>query len=375
MKPFVAIYRTVYFLSSEAFIPSQMLALKQYRCALWCRDLILGANYGFNGFNVENIRAFSGFFGKLAVTAFGCLRVRDTPLLIHAHFGPDAAMIMPFAKRNNIPLIVTMHGIDVQQSRWRQVLSGKLSNWLFLLREKSLYDYASKVVVVSEYLKIRLLSRGCPAEKIEVIYIGTDIQKFNIGRHQRFRFRLVNVSRHVDWKGIDTILKALSILVREFPAVQLIQIGSGSETEKLKSLARELNVERHVEWRGSLCHQEVVLEMQRAELYVHAARYDKNGQTEAFGISLIEAQACGLPVVSTNSGGIAEAVSFDCRDFLVEENDYIDLANKVRIMLLDSKKTNFIGLSARSFVCDYYDINKCTLGVERLYNEVLGKIV
>ncbi|WP_415879640.1 glycosyltransferase [Methylomonas sp. TEB] len=371
MKKLIAIYRTVFLVPSEAFIPSQLSAYKHYDRVIWCRDTV--KNTSLNGFeNLKCINLGEGVLWKrILFTLFGLATVDEMPSLIHAHFGPDAAMILSFAKRRKLPLVVTFHGFDVQQSRWVQFKSGRVSNLLFLLREKELYRYASKVIAVSEYLKSRLIARGCPPDKISVEYIGVDISKFNVSSRDVVKNRLINVSRHVGWKGIDTIIRALSVLVVKHPELQLIQIGEGPETSRLMHLANELGISKHIEWRGAAPHDAVVKELSSAALYVHASRMDSSGQTEAFGIALIEAQACGLPVIATRSGGIAEALSERETGFLYDEDDYVSLADKIDQLLSSPVELELKCKKAREFVVNNFNILSCTAKLEETYDDLL----
>lgn len=376
MKKLIAIYRTVYLLPSEAFIPSQLSGFKRYTPEIWFRDAAQNTMSSLSTLNFESTCLTTGtgnFWRRLIFTLFGLTQVKQLPILIHAHFGPDAAMILPFAKRNNLPLVVTYHGFDAQQPRLVQLKSKKLSNILFIVREKALYRYASRIIAVSEYLKQRLIMRGCPEDKILVHYIGVDTSKFTLGTEKKIPNRLINISRHINLKGIDTILRAMPSMIAKHPNLHLIQIGAGPETLLLQQLAEQLGIADKVEWRGALAHHDVLAELQRASLYVHASRRDSNGFTEAFGIALIEAQACGLPVVATRSGGIPEAMLENETGWLFDENDYCELANQTNKLLADPKLLSVTGMQARQFVINHFDVRDCTAKLEIIYDEILTK--
>ncbi|WFP49540.1 glycosyltransferase [Methylomonas sp. EFPC3] len=369
MTKIVAVYRTAYPLPSEAFIPSQLLGLMRYQPLVWCRD--------FHGSDNPQIKVKSVFadkpasvWRKVLFTFFGIAGFKDDVQLVHAHFGPDAAMILPLVKRSNLPLVVTFHGFDAQQSRWSMLKSKTISNWLFLLREKMIYRYASRIIAVSAYLRECLIRRGCPPDKLIVHYIGVDTSRFKVDSAARIPKRLVNVSRHVDWKGIDTILLALPQLIVQYPDLVLVQIGSGPDTRRLQQLAVELGVSEHVHWRGALPHEQVLAELRQASVYVHAARTDEKGQTEAFGIALIEAQACGVPVVATRSGGIPEAMLENHTGLLFEENDHAALAAQLDSLLSDGARLDFLANNAREFVVSRFDINVQSAKLENIYDEI-----
>lgn len=374
MKKLIAIYRTVYLLPSEAFIPSQLSGFRRYSPVVWYRDAarVNGNSLSPLSRATACVSGSGSFFQRLMFTLFGHTRVKELPLLIHAHFGPDAAMILPFAKRNKLPLVVTYHGFDAQQHRWAQLKSRKLSNLLFLFREKALYRYASRIIAVSEYLKQCLILRGCPADKISVHYIGVDTSKFVLSTKPKIPNRLINISRHISLKGIDTILRAMPSLIAKYPDLHLIQIGAGPETIQLQQLTEQLGIADKVQWRGALAHHEVLEELQKASLYAHASRRDQTGFTEAFGIALIEAQACGLPVVATRSGGIPEAMLENETGLLFEENDHRTLAVQVEKLLADPDYLALTGKQARQFVISNFDVHDCSAKLESIYDEILA---
>jgi glycosyltransferase involved in cell wall biosynthesis len=374
MKKLIAIYRTFYLPTSEAFIPSQLSGFQHYTPVVWYRDATRNSISSLSLLKIVSV-CLSGtgsLWRRLMFTLFGLTKVDQLPLLVHAHFGPDAAMILPFVKRNKLPLVVTFHGFDAQQPRWALLRSRKLSNLLFLIREKALYRYASKIIAVSEYLKQRLILKGCPPDKIIVHYIGTDTSKFTLGIESKVTNRLVNISRHINLKGIDTILRAMPTLIAKYPDLHLIQIGDGSETQALHQLAQELGISERVEWRGALPHHEVLAELRKASLYVHASRRISTGFTEAFGIVLIEAQACGLPVVATRSGGIPEAMMESKTGLLFEENDFSALATQVDKLLSNPDYLALTGMQARQFVINHFNVHDCSAKLEIIYDEILA---
>ncbi len=370
MKKLIAIYRTAFLLPSEAFIPSQLSGFQRYYPVVWYRDTTQDVNATYDVQTVCLSKS-SRLWRRFLFTLFGLATVDDLPLLVHAHFGPDAAIILPFAKRNKIPLIVTFHGFDAQQSRWALFKSGKLSNILFLLREKALFRYASKIIAVSGFLKERLILRGYPEDKVIVHYIGVDTEKFNSTNGPKIPNRLINVSRHVKWKGIDTILRALPGLISKYPDLYLVQIGAGTETAELQRLAADLGVAKHVEWCGALPHNKVLSELNKSSVYVHASQQDVKGQTEAFGIALIEAQACGLPVVASRSGGIPEAMVEGETGLLFEEGDFSVLAVQVDKLLSDADYLATTSMNAREFVKENFDVKNCSGKLESIYDEAL----
>lgn len=375
MADLVAYYRTVFSLPGEAFIPSQIAALVRFSYQVWTRDQTPEAFSSVSDPAAIVRLVSASMMGRVRFTFCGKptqeLESGRKPALIHAHFGTDAAIVLPLAMRRRIPLVVTFHGFDAQRSRLAQLTTLRPYDLMFVLRERMLYRYAARIIAVSEYLKGCLIRRGCPADKIAVHYIGVDTQKFVPGNRRRKSFRIINVSRHVPWKGVDTILRALRLVAKRFPDAELIQVGWGTESDSLARLARCLGIADRVTWLGQQPSERVLEALQSSSVYVHASRLDEAGQTEAFGIALLEAQACGLPVVASNSGGIPEAIVDGETGLLFDENDHQALANRLCELLADPAKTREMGQRAREMVVERFDIRAQTAILENLYDEVL----
>ena len=375
-NPVVALYRTAYRAPSEAFIKEQALGFKRYTPTIWTRDISAIASSEQSQMPCIELTD-NTFLARLVFTLFGKLKksnlaTNQKPDVIHAHFGPDAAVIMPVALDMGVPLVVTCHGFDVQQTRWVQFRSGRLTNILFLIRERQVYARAALVVAVSDYLKKRLIERGCPPEKIIRHYIGVNTSKFKYTPSRNLPLSIVNVARHIDFKAIDDLLRCLAILMKKWPDIRLLQIGEGDETENLKKLAVELGVENNVEWLGAIHHDEIVDVMSKATIYAHPGRKDSAGHVEAFGIALIEAQAVGLPVVAAACGGIPETIRDGETGFLYPENDYKTMAFFIDKLICDEALRINFSESARKNVMQTFNIVEQSKALEEIYDQLIN---
>ena len=114
------------------------------------------------------------------------------PCLIHAHFGLDAVMAMPLAKRLRVPLFVTFHAhyatkqpdadFNPKKPLYRQLYFSDpvQHNWhLYLRKRTKLFESSNSIIAISNYIRQRLIEQGCPDKKIYVQYIGVNLQQFN----------------------------------------------------------------------------------------------------------------------------------------------------------------------------------------------------
>lgn len=370
----IGIYRTVYPLASEAYIGQQAAAMRRYQPFFLVRT-----KCGPIGF--EHLALSEQWPGRLRALAFGAthrpllfgrsLRGRELSL-IHAHFGPDGVYALPLAKALGVPLVVTFHGGDCTVTRTSLWRSRRPYNYYFIFEESRLMAEASVFVAVSDFVRNVLLTRGYPAHKVARHYIGVDTETFRPARTRSGEAYILCIGRHVAKKGIDTLLRAFSHITAKHPSLSLLQVGAGPLTRNLLALADSLGIRERVIFLGPQPHDKVVEIMRGATVFVLASQTAASGDSEALGIVLNEASACGLPVVATRHGGIPEAVLDGQTGFLVAERDDVALAERLDVLLCDPALRDRMGRRGRELVCDVFDIRRQTRVLQGIYDEVLG---
>lgn len=373
----IGIFRTTYLLRSESFIREQAAAYSRYQPIFFGRDssdlsetekkgsVFLRAagehSWASTAFTLTRQSAKL----KAAICSHGLS-------LIHAHFGPDGAMILPLARECGIPLIVTFHGFDAQMKRSALICSGKPTNYQYLLHENELVRDACCFIAVSKFIRDVLIRRGYPKEKIIVHYIGVDTEKFQPMEMNGREKWILNVSRHVSFKGVDTLLRACARVLASHADWKLVQVGAGSETDNLIRLSAELGISQQVIWAGAQSHSQVRNLMTRASIYVQASNTDAAGQTEAFGIVLLEAAASGLPIIATRSGGMPEAVLDGRSGYLFPERDSAALAKLLERLIGSETARELVGRAARVQALNF-DIHGQTKKLESIYDAILNE--
>ncbi len=224
--------------------------------------------------------------------------------LLHVHYAiPHAsAAFMARAilrkKGRNIPFITTLHGTDI-------TLLGKDASYepviTFAINE------SDAVTAVSESLKKDTLDNFQVDREVQVIPNFIDIERYHGLFEQKLRDSyapngekiLVHTSNFRPVKRIEDILHAFAKLKEQLP-VKLLLIGDGPERSRVQQLCKELNTCDSVQLLGKLKRPEKIMAI--SDLYIQASEH------ESFGLSALEAMACGVPVVSTDPGGIPEVV-------------------------------------------------------------------
>ena len=370
------IFRELLLPPSETFVLAQAAALQHYRpvfCGLTdvphtlpvpapiCltqRDALL-ARY--------RVEAYRRLF--LAPRFHQRVR-RARPALIHSHFAVDAVDALGMQRIFEVPLVVTLHGFDVSASD--QDFARNRSGRRFLKRRPRLWQTASFFVCVSNAIREIALRAGYPEEKLVVRYIGIDCDKFSpahlSGREPDL---ILFVARLVEKKGCEYLIRAAAQLRDRRRSARLVIIGDGPLRAQLESLARTLKVSANF---LGVQGPDVVREwMQRAWVLCNPSVTAANGDTEGLGMVFAEAQATGLPVVSTLHGGISEVVCDGKTGLLARERSVEDLTKHLERMLVDRAFWDACSERAKVWVRDNFDIRECTVGLESVYDDALAK--
>ncbi|MBC1280278.1 glycosyltransferase [Nostoc sp. UCD121] len=371
----VGMYRRAYPRVSETFIGEQAHNLQRYKpLFLTCKIL---EEIPFEGIAISNndlwnikqlfhvITASPNVFGKES-------ELRSLKL-IHGHFGPDGIYAMRLAEKLNIPFLVTFYGFDITVSRRAMWLSGNPAFYQFLLHEEELKQKASKFIAFSSFLYKKMIEYGYPEDKIIKLNSGVDLDKFALVSEPKDERYILCVGRHTEKKGIDTLLKAFARIASKHPNVSLIQIGSGIMTEKFKVLADELGISNRVNFMGAKPYEVIQKMMRGAEVFSLPSQTAKNGDSEGLPLSILEAAASSLPIVSTWHSAIPDAVLDGETGFLVDEKDDQALAEKLDILLSDRALAKKMGIKGREFICENFDIRKQTVKLEAIYDLVISK--
>lgn len=289
---------------------------------------------------------------------------RLKPRLLHAHFGPDGMMAMRTAERHRLPLVVSFHGYDATR---RDDSFTSTGGRLWLAHRAEVFDRAVLLLANSEFVRNKLLALGAPADKIVVQRIGVDLGHFaptatSEPDHVVFVGRLVTV------KGIEIAVRAMAVVRRSNPSARLTVVGDGSLRSEMEALATSLGVD--VAWRGALPFHRVLTELSTASVVVAPSITAPNGQPEALGLSLVEAQACGIAVVASRSGGIPETVIDGVTGLLAEEGSVEETASHTARLLVDSELRGRLGRAGREHVTREFDLTAQSRRLGELYDRV-----
>lgn len=288
-----------------------------------CREVVSLAKRRDILGRIVRLFRFSGDASKEISSNLHVLIQNLNPQVIHAHFAWTVwDLLIPYSQfyHLEIPILVSIHGTDLlktaKQSEAKRV---------------SLIDFSenfnTRFAVVSDFMVNELVNIGVPKKKIHKVrnsisnhFLSKDrIHITENSSANRDPYRIVCTGRLVNWKGQYYLIKAVSQLINKAKIhCTLTLIGDGPERKRLEMLARNLQIGDFVHFKGFVDHAKMPTILSSQNVYVQPSIYDEaTGQCEAFGISILEAISCGLPVIASRSGGIPDVIG--------EENEYIRL--------------------------------------------------
>ncbi len=311
-------------------------------------------------------------FSLLGFTSFisllGCVRGMGRNLafdLIHAHTAyPDGFGAALLARTLKLPVVVTLHGSDVT-ANFKRYLWRSLGLWAL--------SKADQVMAVSHALRTTVVEQyGADGDKIRVIPDGVDVSRFiPMARAEVLnRLGLQNEGSIVLYvgaikrsKGIDYLLKAAGRLVETVDRrVKFLLVGEGDYERQAKLLAERLGITDAVDFVGNRPNQEIPMWMNACDVLVLPSL------SEGFGVVLIEAMACGKPVIATTCGGPEDIVNPD-NGILVPPGDEAALSRALREVL--NGRHYFAPQKIREYAVEEYAYDRIASRILEVYRQVL----
>jgi glycosyltransferase involved in cell wall biosynthesis len=288
------------------------------------------------------------------------------PDVIHAHsiYVVFNKVITKLRKLNKlkIPVVVTVHGLPkpliLPDGRETTDYNELVSDFGFNL-----------VLAVSENVTDALKGHLDPGlhDIVRTIYSGIDLSVFKPIPDLEKKWDLSFMGRLEAMKSVDLFPEMLSILKSEYPDLKMMMTGEGSLKEWLFNEFEEKNVSSMVDYRGVVETDDVPILINRSRVFLYPSR------KEPFGLSIVEAMACGVPVITTDVFGPREIVTHNYDGITVPPDDVEALAGAVETLMKDSELRNRIGQNALKSVKERYDIKQHAKQLVAIYNEMIAR--
>jgi len=250
----------------------------------------------------------------------------------------------------NLPYVVMTHGTELliaNKSRLKKLIANKI------------YGKATRVFSNSYFTKQLLVDFGVSESKITVTLLGTSIKEWEsdpsqvkeiVKRHKLQNKRVIlTLARLTPRKGQDVVLKVLPEVLKKIPNIVYVIAGRGADEQRLRQLVADLALEDVVVFAGFVDDAEKSAYYHACEVYIMPNRQDEE-RVEGFGITFLEAGACGKPVIAGRHGGAIDAVLEGKTGILVDPLDVTEVSAALLKILGDPILANQLGENARYYV-------------------------
>lgn len=291
------------------------------------------------------------------------------PNLVHAFWAvPEGVWGVNLGKRFHLPVIVSLQGSDIHSLPHRNRILAHMT--------KNVLERADRVTSVSRALRQSSRSFGMPKNEVEVIYNGCVMETFafdpEIRKHFRERLELsrdevaiIYVGSLIPSKGLYELLQALQLSIQKGRKIRLILVGEGREKKRLERFATSLGIMNIISFLGQVPHLGVAKWLNAADILVLPS------YNEGLPNVVLEAMACGLPVIATEVGGIPEAVEDGLSGILIPPREVIALSDAVERLIVNPELRRQMGFRGKEIVESKFLWDDTATKFNELYRSLL----
>ena len=186
------------------------------------------------------------------------------------------------------------------------------------------------IAVVSESTRKEMLSHGYRDENLFLVHNCVDHLLYKLRDVQKPAVPVIGyLGRLKKYKSIEDLLLAFAIVLREYPQIRLLIVGEGDARENLERIARETDISANVDFLGYVSHDEKVQYLSQMKFVVNTS------PKEGWGLTVMEANACGVPVIASDVPGLRDSVIHEKTGLLYEYGNVEELAGKMMLLLRD----------------------------------------
>ncbi len=277
------------------------------------------------------------------------------PDILHAHYATSYGLLG--AKANFHPFVISVWGSDISQfpksyfkRKWLQSV---------LTKSDSITATGNFLATATE----RLLENKT---KVVVAPFGVDMEVFQPAAQKQNETTVIGTTKSLEVVyGQEYLIRAFAKL--DHPNLKLFLVGDGSLRSRFEKLVADLKVIERVEFAGRVAHHQISNCLQKIDILANPSL------RESFGVSVLEAQACEIPVIASNVGGLPEVMRDGATGFLVPPGNVNAIAEKIELLASDENLRRRMGKAGREFVKKNYDWNENAKIMEQLYDSLVKK--
>jgi colanic acid/amylovoran biosynthesis glycosyltransferase len=273
--------------------------------------------------------------------------------ILHAHFGYTGSQVLSIKASTGIPLITTFYGEDVSAL-------AKIGKWRKAYQQ--LFNIGDLFLVEGLYMHDRLIEIGCLEDKVKIQRIAIEVDKYpHRTRQTKSKDEKVHIlfcGRFQEKKGLNYALDAVRRAYDRRPNLEFRIIGDGESRSQIEQTIRRHSMDKYTRLLGFQYHERVIAEMNKADILLAPSVTARNGDSEGGApTTILEAQACGLPILSTTHADIPNVVIPGESALLAPERDGETLGNILLELINHSEKWARMGKIGRYFVERYHNID------------------
>lgn len=305
------------------------------------------------------------------------LRTNDYSL-VHVHDINAFNAVYSICKRRNIPVILNVHGHLYNGGTATRKI--KKDSWLsrFLFRqEKKAYERAEKIIVVSKhsYETIKNITNEAKLYLIKNFVDTTKYYQFSEEERKELRksyeikeedFVLIFAGRLQEVKGLIYILKGITLIHKKL-SLKLLIAGDGPEKNKLSEYVKRNSLEDVILFQGEVDEKELLRLYNISDSYILASVSDE-GSIEGTPMAVLEAMACGLPIITTAAGGIKDIITNEKNGLIIDERNENSIAEKIESLYNDVELRKRVSVNSLSMVKNEYRIEEVIKKIFKIYD-------
>ncbi|MEP0263903.1 glycosyltransferase family 4 protein [Dokdonia sp.] len=282
--------------------------------------------------------------------------------VILIEFGPHAHSLLPFLEQVNIPFIVHFHGYDASVDK----VIKECNNYI------EVFKLATSIIVVSTEMRERLIKLGCERSKITYTPCGPN-DKFLEIKPTLSKKQLIGIGRFVDKKAPYFTILAFAKALQEVPDAKLILAGNGQLLNACQNLVAYYKISDAVSFPGVITPEKFRELLSDSRAYVQHSITSNIGDMEGTPVAIMEAQASGIPVISTRHGGIKDVILEDETGFLCDEKDVDEMAKFMIRLLKNKSEAQTMGQNARKRILENYTISHHIKTIDTVIEDTISQ--
>lgn len=367
----VAVCATPFLPETASWLYHQISGLRRYRPVVLTQEVRNSAQFPVPVLHsAEELRPPMKWLNRLLrgvlreLPLYAGIMAREGADLIHAHFGHHACRCLRARRASGLPMITSFYGADATQY-------ARIPHWQ--QRYRRLFREGELFLAEGSAMAAQLVRIGCPPDKVRIHHLGVALDEIPFReREPTNRVRVLICASFREKKGIPLGLRALGKALAGLDLdCRVTLIGDGPDRAQVMSAVSRAGLEGRVDWRGPLHYSQVLAEMAECQLLLQPSLTASDGDSEGGApVILLDAQAAGIPVVSTLHADIPEYVLDGESGLLTAEGDEEALVESLRSLLTEQGRWGEMGRSGRRHVEEHYDAARQCRSMEEIYDAI-----